>query len=60
MLGRLLEACESHAQELGCAGELECVRELSERPGARRQLDLADGDDRLPGLVETLADAFTA
>jgi gamma-glutamyl:cysteine ligase YbdK (ATP-grasp superfamily) len=56
----LLEACLPHALDLGCGNELERVRELSEATGATRQLDLARGSARLPGLVEDLAERFSA
>jgi carboxylate-amine ligase len=55
----LLEACLPHAMDLGCANELGRVRELSERTGADRQLDLARGSGRLRGLVEELAERFS-
>jgi carboxylate-amine ligase len=60
LLEDLLQACEPHARALGCAEELEGVRTLGDHTGASRQLDLARGADRLPGLVKSLADAFTA
>jgi glutamate---cysteine ligase / carboxylate-amine ligase len=60
MLEDLLRACEPHAEALGCADELARVRDLAGKTGADRQLELADGEDRLPGLVETLADAFVS
>ena len=60
MLDDLLRACLPHAEELGCADQLDCVRALADRPGARRQLEWAEGQDRLPGLVEHLADQFVA
>ena len=56
----LLEACLPHALDLGCGNELERVRELSETTGAVRQLDLARGSARLRGLVEDLAERFSA
>jgi carboxylate-amine ligase len=59
MLDRLLEACRPHAEALGCTGYLDRVSNLAEHTGADRQKDLAGGDDRLPGLVEALADQFT-
>ena len=60
MLEDLLRACEPHADALGCAGELARVRDLAGKTGAERQLELAGDEDRLPGLVETLADAFVS
>jgi len=59
VLDETLAACLPHAQDLGCAGELEAVSELSERPGAARQASHADGPDGLVGLVAALAGAFT-
>ncbi|HEX6116786.1 MAG TPA: hypothetical protein VFY99_06760, partial [Solirubrobacterales bacterium] len=56
----LLDACAPHAGDLGCADELELVRELAETTGAQRQLDLARGSSRLQGLVEELAELFSA
>jgi carboxylate-amine ligase len=60
MLDDLLRACEPHAESLGCANELARVRDLAGKTGAERQLELADDEDRLPGLVEALADAFVS
>ncbi|HYI98716.1 MAG TPA: YbdK family carboxylate-amine ligase [Thermoleophilaceae bacterium] len=57
-LDALLEACAPHARELGCESQLEPVRALAQRTGARRQLELARDEGRLPGLVEALADRF--
>jgi carboxylate-amine ligase len=59
-LDLLLEACAPHAEELGCAEELVAVRALAEANGAARQLELARGDQGLPGLVEAMADLFTS
>ncbi len=59
LLDRLLDACAPHASALGCSSELGRVREMALNPGSKRQLDAAEGEDRLPGLVELLADAFT-
>jgi glutamate---cysteine ligase / carboxylate-amine ligase len=59
-LEELLEACIPHAEALGCAGELTTARALAHRTGAQRQLELARGEARLPGLVAALADAFVA
>lgn len=58
-LDRLLEACAPHAADLDCEAELAEVRPLAARTGARRQLELSR-DGGLPGLVEGLADRFTA
>ena len=60
MVAELLEACVPHAMDLGCADELDGIRRLAERTGADRQLDLARGSSRLQGLVEELAERFSA
>src|SRR5215204_1481029 len=60
VLDDLLQACAPHAQALGCAEQLDRVPELAEKTGSQRQLELAEDDDRLPGLVEGLSDAFVA
>jgi len=60
IVDELLGACAPHAKELGCATELDRVRGLAETTGARRQLDGARGSHRLPGLVEELAERFSA
>ena len=54
----LLDACGPHAAALGCEAELAGIEGLAERGGAERQVARARADDRLPGLVETLADEF--
>ncbi len=59
LAAELLDACAEHATDLGCSDELEAVRELAERTGAARQLDLARHAERLPGLVAALADDFS-
>jgi carboxylate-amine ligase len=59
LAAELLDACGEHAADLGCAAELEGVRELTERTGAARQLDLARGPERMPGLVAALAEDFS-
>jgi carboxylate-amine ligase len=58
VLDATLAACLPHAADLGCAAELEAVRELSERPGRARQMSGAAGPDGLVGLVATLSGAF--
>ena len=58
LLGGLLEACASHASDLGCAAELRTVSSMAGRTGAQRQLDLARSGSGLRGLVSDLADAF--
>jgi carboxylate-amine ligase len=56
----LLEACAPHADALDCEVELAGVRRLAAHGGAERQRELATGPDRLPGLVQALADSFLA
>ena len=58
MLDRLLDACRPHADALGCAEYLDRVSAIADHTGADRQKELAGGEDRLPGLVEALADQF--
>jgi glutamate---cysteine ligase / carboxylate-amine ligase len=55
---RLLDACAPHARALGCEAELDGVAAMAERTGADRQLELARGPDRLPGLVAALAESY--
>ena len=55
---RLLCQRRPHAEDLGCGQELEAVVDLLENPGGLRQLALARGADRLPGLVGALAEAY--
>jgi carboxylate-amine ligase len=52
---RLVEACAPHARVLGCEAELDGVAAMAESTGADRQLQLARGPARLPGLVAALA-----
>jgi glutamate---cysteine ligase / carboxylate-amine ligase len=59
MLDRLLDACAPHAEALDCTEYLERVRQIARHTGAERQREQAGGEDRLPGLVEALADQFT-
>jgi carboxylate-amine ligase len=54
----LMERCEPHARDLGCADELAGLEELLREPGARHQVLLARRSDRLPGLVRDLAADF--
>ncbi len=54
----LLSSCLPHAQDLGCEAELSLIPSVAEENGAVRQLALADGPDRLPGLVRHLAQVF--
>src|SRR4051812_47017512 len=58
LVGDLLELCEPHARDLGCVDELASVEDLVRSPGAERQLELARGAERLPGLVADLAREF--
>jgi carboxylate-amine ligase len=59
VLAQTLAACRPHAQELGCAAELDAVGQLGDRPGRARQMSGAGGPDGLVGLVSALAGAFT-
>jgi glutamate---cysteine ligase / carboxylate-amine ligase len=54
----LADACEPHAQDLGCAAELGLVRALIEESGATRQRKIAGEDDDQVRLVRALSDAF--
>jgi carboxylate-amine ligase len=54
----LLPHLRPHAQDLGCADELEGILDLVRENGAKRQLEIARGEDRLPGLVQALSDAY--
>jgi carboxylate-amine ligase len=54
----LLPRLRPHAQDLGCADELEGILELVRENGAKRQLEIARGEDRLPGLVQALSHAY--
>jgi glutamate---cysteine ligase / carboxylate-amine ligase len=58
VLEALLERCLPHAEDLGCVQELELTRNLAATPRPKRQLDLARGPDKLPGLVEALSALF--
>jgi glutamate---cysteine ligase / carboxylate-amine ligase len=60
LLSDLLVLCRPHAEELGCAAELDTVSRLAERTGARRQLDLSRSLGSLPRVVAVLADDFLA
>ena len=57
---RALEACRPHARALGCEAALDQVGVLMDQPPAARQVLGARGPARLPGLVQTIADAFAA
>lgn len=58
ILDDLLAACSPHAEDLGCEAEIEGVRELAGKTGARSQIELARGPYRLKGLVTALADSY--
>jgi len=60
LLEELLLLCRSHAEDLGCAPELESVARLADRTGARRQLELSRTLGSLPRVVAVLADDFLA
>jgi carboxylate-amine ligase len=55
---RLLDACRPHAEDLGCAAELQAVAGLLDDPPASRQLETAEEGPSLSHLVERLADRF--
>jgi carboxylate-amine ligase len=57
-MDELLPRLRPHAQDLDCADELEGVLDLVRENGAKRQLAIARGEDRLPGLVQALSDAY--
>jgi carboxylate-amine ligase len=58
VLDRVLELCAPHAEDLGCTEELQWTRNLASTPRPVRQLDLARGPNKLPGLVEALSALF--
>jgi carboxylate-amine ligase len=58
VLESVLGPCMPHAEDLGCVEELSWTRSLAAAPRSVRQLDLARGPDKLPGLVEALAALF--
>jgi len=60
LMDDLMPALFSHAQDLGCESELVGVADLLAFPSAAGQLELARGSRRLKGLVEALAQQFTA
>jgi glutamate---cysteine ligase / carboxylate-amine ligase len=60
VLADVLEACRPHAAALGCEARLATLQPAFERTGAERQVEFArQHPDRLPGLVSSLADAFS-
>ena len=58
VLESLVRMCTPHAEDLGCVEELHWVRSLVASPRPTRQVQLARGPAKLPGLVEALADLF--
>jgi carboxylate-amine ligase len=58
VLESVLRMCMPHAEDLGCVEELQWTRSLAVTPRSVRQLDLARGPNKLPGLVEALAALF--
>src|SRR6202050_4866738 len=58
VLDRVLEMCAPHAEDLGCTEEMQWTRNLASTPRPVRQLDLARGPNKLPGLVEALSALF--
>jgi glutamate---cysteine ligase / carboxylate-amine ligase len=60
LLDDLLTLCRPHAEALGCAAELDTIKRLATRTGARRQLELSRTLNSLPRVVAVLADDFLA
>jgi carboxylate-amine ligase len=58
VLESVIRMCVPHAEDLGCLEELLWTRNLAAIPRPVRQLDLARGPDKLPGLVEALSALF--
>jgi carboxylate-amine ligase len=58
VLESALRACTEHAEDLCCVEELRWTRNLVSTPRSERQLGLARGPGKLPGLVEALAALF--
>ncbi len=58
VLESILDQCMPHAEDLGCVEELQWTRNLAATPRPKRQMDLAQGPDKLPGLVEALSALF--
>jgi glutamate---cysteine ligase / carboxylate-amine ligase len=58
VLESVLAMCSEHAEDLGCLEELQWTRNLAATPRPVRQLDLARGPAKLPGLVEALSALF--
>ena len=57
-LSLTLDALAPHADKLGCADELQRVRELGRHPGTDRQRECASESGGLASLLVSLADAF--
>jgi carboxylate-amine ligase len=58
LLAETVAAAGPHAEDLGCAAELETIQEISDRPDPAWQRRAAAGPAALPGLVAALAAAF--
>jgi glutamate---cysteine ligase / carboxylate-amine ligase len=58
LLESVLRVCTPHAEDLACLEELQAVRNLVSSPRPARQVQLARGQGKLPGLVEALAALF--
>jgi glutamate---cysteine ligase / carboxylate-amine ligase len=58
LLDDLLDVCRPHAQDLGCATELESIVNLVEDPPNKRQITTARNAPSLGRLVERLSDDF--
>jgi glutamate---cysteine ligase / carboxylate-amine ligase len=58
LLDQLLESARTHANELGCAAELEHLSVLTDTPGAARQRQHRADDAGLAKLVAALAASF--
>ncbi len=58
LLADLTVACRPHAQDLGCISELNQIAILSQRTGAKRQLERSRTVGSLNRLVGILADEF--
>jgi carboxylate-amine ligase len=58
VLESILLMCMPHAEDLGCVEELGWVRDQASSPRPARQVHLAHGPGKLPGLVEGLAELF--
>jgi glutamate---cysteine ligase / carboxylate-amine ligase len=54
----LLQECEPHARQLGCAPEFAAARQLAVQPGYARQRSAAGRPEGLPGVVAALHGEF--